>query len=60
MKQNALNNDYVKALGFIAGLSSIAFSIYRKTTFLKGVGNYFLFTISGSIIGAGIYQLTKK
>ena len=60
MKENVLNNKYVKVFGLTAGISSIFYSIYRKTTPLKGVGNYFLFTLTGTLVGASIYLMTKE
>ena len=60
MKENLLNNDYVKALSLTGAISSVIFSIYRKSGLLKGVGNYFLFTITGALAGAAIYKITKK
>jgi hypothetical protein len=60
MKTNILNNNYVKTLGLIGAAGSIAFSIYRNSGLWKGVGNYFLFTVSGAIVGAGLYSITKQ
>lgn len=59
MKDNVLNNNWVKSLSLAGGLSAIVFSIIRKSGLKKGIGNYFLFTISGAIIGAGIYESVK-
>jgi hypothetical protein len=60
MNENFLNNKYVKILGATGAISSIVFSVSKKSGIKKGIGNYFLFTISGTILGISVYLIMKK
>ena len=53
-------NKYQIALGAVGAFTGIGYSIYKKTGFWKGFGNYILFGFAGILAGTAIHQLTKK
>jgi 1,4-dihydroxy-2-naphthoate octaprenyltransferase len=60
MEINRFNNKYTATLGLLGGAGGVIFSIMRKTGFWKGVGNYLVFTLAGSLLGMAIYAVQDK
>ena len=60
MNKKLLTNKYTRSFGALGAVSGIVFSIYKKTGFWKGAGNYILFGLCGSLLGTSIYYMTKK
>jgi hypothetical protein len=60
METTRYNNKYTATLGLLAGAGGVIFSIVKKTGFWKGVGNYFIFSLAGSLLGMAIYEIQNK